>query len=241
MYSLEDYLYNNKVVYVNVNKDTGVYLYYDSNFNESTINTDMDAHIYKTSGPGSWVISSNPGSSNVLSYNNLCIDSEFPANGECMIGWRYSLTTEVFPIDIYSSVSCRAPKYVLNTNPMNSTCKRLEFSSNKAFEIDGLIFYLGEYTIMDSVHNGEVVYRKPIFELTNNQKTYRYVYLHHNTNAWMISYEIATNKALFENMHCGRLSNPADRRCNGGWLYVDQLSSKWKYDSSMNMQCIEYF
>ena len=33
VYSLEDYLYNNKVVYVN--KDTGVYLYYDSNFNES--------------------------------------------------------------------------------------------------------------------------------------------------------------------------------------------------------------
>ena len=129
----------------------------------------------------------------------------------------------------------------LNTNTMNSTCKRLEFSSNKAFEIDGLIFYLGEYTIMDSVHNGEVVYRKPIFELTNNQKTYRYVYLHHNTNAWVISYEIATNKALFENMHCGRLRNPADRKCNGGWFYFDLLYSKWKYDSSMNMQCIEYF
>ena len=198
----------------------------------------MNVNIYKSSGPGSWVISNYLGSSNVLSYNNLCIDSEFPANGECMIGWRYSLTKEVFPIDIYSSVGCRAPKYVLNTNPMNSTCKRLKFLSNKAFNIDGLILYLGEYTIMDSVHNGEVVYRKPIFELTNQNS---FVYLYHNNNVWKISYQVSTNEALFVNEYCERLRNPADRKCNGGWLYIDQLSSKWQSDSSMNMQCIEYF
>ena len=236
VYSLEDNLYNNKVVYVN--KDTGVYLYYDSNFNDTTIDTGMDALIYKSSGPGSWVISNYLGSPNVLSYNNICIDSEFPANGECMIGWRYSPMPEVFPIDIYASVSCRVPKSVSNTKPMNSTCKRLEFLSNKAFEIDGLIFYLGEYTIMDSLHNGEAAYRKQLPFFFNHS----YVFLHLiNYNVWMISYGIGTNTYLFANEHCGRLRNPTDSKCNGGWFYADQLTSKWKYDSSMNMQCIEYF
>ena len=182
VYSLEDYLHNNKVVYVN--KDTGVYLYYDSNFNESTIEIGMDAHIYKSSGPGSWVISNYLGSSNVLSYNNLCIDSEFPANGECMVGWRYSLTQEAFPIDIYASVGCRAPKSVLNTKPMNSTCKRLEVLSNKAFEIDGLMFYLGEYTIMDSLHNGVAAYRKQLPFYSNHSHVFLYL---NNYYAWGIA------------------------------------------------------
>ena len=119
---------------------------------------------------------------------------------------------------------------------MNSTCKRLEVLSNKAFEIDGLMFYLGQYTIMDSLHNGEAAYRKPLLFGT----TYVYLYLA-TYNVWHISYEIGDNRNLFANEHCGRLRSPTDRKCSGGWFYLDQLSFKWKYDSSMNMQCIEYF
>ena len=224
IYLLEDNHDNDKIIYVH--KDMELYLSYDST---------LYVTIVDESFTGGWVIESK---SDLLLYNTYCTDANFLANSKCEFIWSYPLNESIYDNDWSAKAICRNPSPVENTVPADSVCKTVELTSNIALKTEGLVFLLGEYTIVEKTYNGKAVYRKryPFQDL--NFK----LYFEYNEvgNAWVIGLEIGSDTRFLYNGFCSNSEDTLNENCDSGWFYIDPKSKKWDYDSSLSLHCSEY-
>ena len=123
IYSLEDYLYNDMVVYVH--KDNG--------FNLRYINNSIDKQNQLL--PGAWEIYND---TNVLTYNRFCEDTDLSIDGKCEFGWNYPVNDHRFRLDWSALIICIKPSAMVTNIPTGVICQTFQLMSATAFEVEML-------------------------------------------------------------------------------------------------------
>ena len=89
-----------------------------------------------------------------MTYNLYCANTDFPANGDCEIGWYYlDMETDSFKYDNTASIVCRTPTHTENIQAARSLCTRHELATTSAFDKGYLVSILGEYEITNTAYN----------------------------------------------------------------------------------------
>ena len=255
IYDLQNfYRYNGKVVYYN--KKIDAYLYYHT-YNKSIVENRFgyENHAHPDVG-GIWVIGrffdgfaekyislrayAKAFQKFVLAYNPLCADTEYPANGECEVGWHFLNELGFYKGGSTEYVMCRKPKPVTRNVPANSICTQFELSSSKEFGTN----YFGEYQMMNTSYNDKVVYQK--LEPIDNNSVFMYFVIDDmddDLSAWVIGPVIGSQMVLAINEYCSDVDYPANGNCNSGWFQYSGKSQNefpWHFDSSMTLECKVY-
>ena len=229
-YLLEDYLHNEKLVYVNKESDT--YLYYGSSFTAGEFNE----NFY----PGAWDISFFLNDTIPPIRNFLCKAASFPADGKCESGWNFLVDSNDYMSDWSASMTCKEPQHVKKNVSTDSVCEKFELTSTELSNELNILFSLGEYELIETMHNGKAVYRRmcPL--------TYRPVFLYSATdlteqydNVLVLDFEIGSNKAIAFNHFCGNLEYLDNGMCNSGW-YINSQNMAFRYAYGLTLQCIQY-
>ena len=240
IYSIEDYHYENKVVYVN--KQTGVYLYYSIRlYNSTTFNFSTKSLIHTNTARGSWVIGYSFDHSNLLADNQFCSDTDLPLKGDCDIGWFFKsdMAHASFTYDNTASIACKTPTPIENITVDKPKCTTFELTTtNEAFNEGYLVAFLGEYEKMNTSDNGKFVYHR--FDPITMKSLYLYSSISSTgTKSWRIGHEIGSRLAYICNIYCVDLEYQVTEECNHGWYYVSQEARSWVIDFSMSIHCAD--
>ena len=229
-YILEDYLHNEKLVYVNKESDT--YLYYGS----ALPTWDINENFY----PGAWDISFFLNDTIPPISNYLCKAASFPADGKCESGWNFLVDSNDYMYDWSASMACKEPQQVKKNVSTDSVCKKFELTSTELSDEPNVLFSLGEYEIIETMHNGKAVYRRmspltchPVFLYSATDLTERY------DNVLVLDFEIGSDKAIAFNYFCGNLEYLENGMCNSGWYILSQ-NMTLEYAYGLTLQCIQY-
>ena len=107
--------------------------------------------------------------------------------------------------------------------------------SATAFEVEGIAYTLGEYIITESTYNGRVVYYNRVggYFFYSIVDTFGIKY-------WALGGKVGSENLYLYNRYCSNLDNLANGNCKYGWFYYHYVSSSWKYDINMRIQCTNY-
>ena len=223
IYSLENNLYNDKVVYVH--KDIG----FELKFNYSSI-------LQNKLHPGAWGIYNG---TYLLSYNTYCEDTDISTDGKCEFGWTYPSNDgfRQYSLDSSASIVCIKPSPVVTNIPTGGICQTFQLMSATALEVEGIAYNLGEYTITELTNNEMAVYQ--------NRDISHFFYLvvdkwSNGGQSWAIGPVLGSEQPDLVNRYCSKSENPANGNCNYGWFYYNVESQEWKYDISMRIKCTNY-
>ena len=221
IYSLENYLFNDMVVYVH--KDIG----FELRFN---YRTDLQNQLLR----GAWEIYDG---TYMLSYNLYCEDTDISTDGKCEFGWTYPSNDgfSQYSLDSSASIVCIKPGPVVTNIPAGGFCKTFQVMSTTAFEVEGIAYFLGEYTVTELTKNEMAVY-------LNRHNGYFFYWAVNNSGngVWAIGPNLRLEWAIFLNGYCSKSENPVNGNCKYGWFYYNAESQEWKYDISMRIKCTNY-
>ena len=222
IYSLEDYLYNDMVVYVH--KDNGFNLRYTNN----------SIDMLNQSLTGVWDIHND---TDLLSDNLFCEDTDLSMDGKCKFGWSYPINNHTMRLDYTASIICIKPSPVVTNIPTGVICQTFQLMSATAFEVEMLTYSLGQYIITESTNNGMVVYRHRHYSLFFYSMVSTFV---EGGIYWAIGSEVGSESGRVFNPYCWNFENPANGNCTYGWFYYNVESQTWNYDINMRIQCTNY-
>ena len=239
-YSLEDYLHNGKLVYLN--KESDAYLYYSFASNEVIEDSSGKYYYYKENfRPDSWGISFFLNDTMSPIINHLCKAASFPADGKCEYGWSFLADSNGYDFDYSASMNCKEPQLVKKNVSTDSVCEIFELTSTELSNEANILISLGKYELIETMHNGKFVYSRM------DPVTYRPIFLYsaidpteHHDNVLVLDFEIGSGKAIAFNYFCNRtLEYLENGMCNSGW-YIAIQNMPYKYAYGLSLQCIQY-
>ena len=228
IYSLQDYLFNDMVVYVH--KKMGFNLTFVGSHSGTTNPT-----LQNQLPSGAWEIRK---STHILSKNLYCDDADLSMDGKCEFGWTHPINDQGnYKLDWSASIICIKPSPVVTKVPTGVNCRTFQLMSSTAMDVENIAYKLGEYVITESTNNGMVVYL--------NRDTSYFFYWVESTfveglKYWAIGSELGSETKSFFNPYCSNLDNPANGNCKYGWFYHNLESRAWKYDINMRIQCTSF-
>ena len=176
----------------------------------------------------------------ILCHQSLIICVSLPVDGKCESGWSFLANSNDYMIDWSASMICKEPQPVKKKVSADSVCGKFELTSTELSDEPNVLFSLGEYELMETMHNGKVVYRRvcPL--------TYRPLFLYSTIqpndlidNVLVLSFEIGSTKGIAFNNFCRNLEYLENGMCNSGWAIISK-NGTFEHTYGMNLQCIQY-